>query len=83
MNTSAHEGFPNTFIQAWLRDVAVVSLNVDPDGVLDGKQVGIIAHSEPALSQSVRRLIEDAGARAAFVRRAREHALLHLSLIHI
>jgi glycosyltransferase involved in cell wall biosynthesis len=83
VNTSAHEGFPNTFIQAWLRDVAVVSLNVDPDGVLDGKQVGIIAHSEPALCQSGRRLIEDAGARAAFVRRAREHALLHHSLRNV
>lgn len=83
VNTSTQEGFPNTFIQAWLREVAVVSLNVDPDGVLDGKQVGIIAHSEPALSRSVRRLIEDVDARAGFVGRAREHALRHHSLRNV
>jgi hypothetical protein len=37
VNTSKLEGFSNTFIQAWLRGVPVVSLNVDPDGLLNGE----------------------------------------------
>ena len=37
VNTSLYEGFPNTFIQAWLRAVPTISLNVDPDGVIEGR----------------------------------------------
>jgi glycosyltransferase involved in cell wall biosynthesis len=49
VNTSLFEGFANTFIQAWMRDVAVVSLHVNPDGVFDREGVGIHAGSEDEL----------------------------------
>ena len=74
VNTSTHEGFPNTFIQAWLRQVAVVTLTVDPDGVLEQEQVGIVAHSEPGLTAAVRRLIDHPDVRSAYAERGRRHA---------
>jgi glycosyltransferase involved in cell wall biosynthesis len=74
VNTSVHEGFPNTFVQAWLRDAVVVSLSVNPDRVLDARGVGIHAQTEEGLQKSVRHLLTDPAARAAYAERARAYA---------
>lgn len=80
VNTSLHEGFPNTFIQSWMREVPVVSLHVDPDGVLGRESVGIHAESEEQLVQAVRRLLTDHVARRECGGRAREYALARHSV---
>jgi glycosyltransferase involved in cell wall biosynthesis len=80
VNTSEHEGFPNTFIQAWMREVPVVSLRIDPDGVLGREGIGVLAQTEEQLVEAVRILVTDPAKRAAYGVRARQHAMLRHSM---
>jgi glycosyltransferase involved in cell wall biosynthesis len=80
VNTSVSEGFPNTFIQAWMRAVPVVSLSVDPDGVLQRERIGFRADSAQGLEAAVRRLLVEPGLRAEYGERARRYALATHSL---
>jgi len=44
LNTSTQEGFPNTFLQAWMNGMAVVSLCIDPDNVITTHDLGRIVN---------------------------------------
>lgn len=58
VNTSMVEGFPNTFIQAWLREVPVVTLGVNTDNLLgSGSDFGVCTDSLDELGAAVSELV--------------------------
>jgi glycosyltransferase involved in cell wall biosynthesis len=59
VSTSEAEGFPNTFIQAAAGGAAIVSLNVDPDGVLEQYAIGKCAATPEELFEFAKELIEE------------------------
>jgi glycosyltransferase involved in cell wall biosynthesis len=73
LNTSSIEGFPNTFLQAWIRGVPVVSF-FDPDSLVQRLQLGHIANSVDEMREAIRSLLEDDADRQLIGRRAREFA---------
>jgi glycosyltransferase involved in cell wall biosynthesis len=58
VNTSEIEGFPNTFLQAWVRGIPVVSF-FDPDGVIQREGLGRTVASVEEMAAAVHRLAMD------------------------
>lgn len=86
VNTSeaASEGFPNTFIQAWLRAVPVASLDVDPDGQLTAGKTGFCAHgSLDELEAGIRRLARDRNRLQELGYAARRDAIAKYSIANV
>ena len=72
VNTSDVEGFPNAYLQAWVRGVPVVTL-IDPDRVIDCEGLGIALSSSAQLGDAVRRLLDDPVAWQAASERCRAY----------
>jgi glycosyltransferase involved in cell wall biosynthesis len=58
VNTSATEGFPNTFLQAWSRGVPTIAY-VDSGARVNGRPVGRKVESQKAMVNTVAELVRD------------------------
>ena len=56
LNTSEVEGFPNTYLQAWIRGVPVVTL-IDPDRVIEREGLGIAVRTPAELVGAIASLL--------------------------
>lgn len=78
LNTSDFEGFPNAFLQAGKYAVPVLSLGVDPDGLLKSKECGLVAQgSMELLEKQIRRLVFDVAERARLGANIRSYVEKH------
>lgn len=78
VNTSSMEGFPNTFLQAWMRGVPVVTF-FDPDSLVKRLQLGMAATSIDEMAAGIDQLLRSEPIRRAMGQRARDFAVSQFS----
>jgi len=78
-STSYMEGFPNVFIQAWMRRVPVISLSFDPDNLINKEGLGRCSKTFAVFANDVRQLIEDSELRESIGEKAEKYSKENLS----
>ncbi len=70
VNTSRFEGFPNTYLHSWLHGTPVLTIDIDPDGIIEEHAIGTVAGSVERLVEAARSLISNPAARGEMSVRA-------------
>ncbi len=79
VNTSLYEGFPNTFIQAFMSSTPVLSLHVNPDEIITKYGCGIFCNGDfELMNRGLHRLYED----KAFYKKLAQNAFNYAKNFH-
>ena len=78
LNTSDSEGFPNSYLQAWVRGVPVISY-FDPDGLIDALKIGAKVSSQEEFCAPIEALLEADEKRLVMAQRASDFARANYS----
>lgn len=76
VNTSDTEGFPNSYLQAWIRGAPVVAF-FDPGGVIAREGLGVVPTSTEEMAAAVNRYLNDESAWQAASLRCRSFMASH------
>jgi glycosyltransferase involved in cell wall biosynthesis len=71
--TADVEGFPNTFLEAWSVGTPVVSLGIDPGGIIKGNSLGFVSGTTDQAISDIRSLVDSPEVFAGASSRSRKY----------